>query len=97
MLNSLRRGDRVVTNGGLIATVTKIVSDGEIQLEIADDIRVRHVRGMIAEVLAKTDPVTPSASSPSQTSSPIVRKLESSKSKGSNKSAANRSKGKAKK
>ena len=97
ILANLRRGDRVVTNGGLIATVTKVVSDSEIQLEIADDIRVRHVRGMITEVLAKTDPITPSASAPAGISSPIVRKVNASKSKGSGKTAANRSTGKVKK
>lgn len=56
MLSSLRRGDRVVTNGGLIGVVTKVVSDQELQVEIADDVRVRVVRAMVAEVLSKTEP-----------------------------------------
>ena len=47
ILANLRRGDRVVTNGGLIGTISKIVSDVEVQLELADDVRVRHVSGML--------------------------------------------------
>lgn len=55
MLTAIRRGDKIVTNGGLIATVTKLTSDKELQIEIADGVRVRLLRGMVAEVLAKTD------------------------------------------
>jgi preprotein translocase subunit YajC len=84
MLVHLRRGDRVV-------------SDTEVQLEIADDIRIRHVRSMISEVLAKTDPIDSSTNiaSGSNLVSPIERKGGASKSKVSSKAAANRSKGKA--
>jgi preprotein translocase subunit YajC len=56
MIDSLRRGDRVVTSGGIIGTVTKVTGDREIGLEIADGVRVRAVRSMIAEVMAKTEP-----------------------------------------
>lgn len=99
MLSNLRRGDRVITNGGLIGTISKIVSDSEVQLELADDIRVRHLRGMITEVLAKTDPLDTSNKG-AQTSnisptSPIEKKTGSSKSKIGRKTAANRSTGKA--
>ena len=57
MLTAIRRGDRVVTSGGIIGTVNKVVSDTELSIEIADNVRVRVVRGMIAEVLARTEPV----------------------------------------
>lgn len=57
MLSDLRRGDRVVTNGGIIGVVSKLLTDQEVQLEIADNIRVRVIRSMIAEVMSKTDPV----------------------------------------
>lgn len=100
MLANLRRGDRVVTNGGLIGTISKIVSEGEVQLELADDIRVRHVRSMITEVLAKTDPIassnTGSSSVDTKAISPIVKKSDAPKGKGSRKAAANRSAGKTK-
>jgi preprotein translocase subunit YajC len=56
MIEGVRRGDRVVTNGGIIGTVTKVTNDRELTLEIAEGVRVRAVRGMIAEVLQKTEP-----------------------------------------
>jgi preprotein translocase subunit YajC len=56
MVAGLRRGDRVVTAGGIIGVVTKILSDTEAQLEIADGVRVRIVRATITDVLSKTAP-----------------------------------------
>lgn len=56
LIDNLRRGDRVVTTGGIIGTVTKVTGEREIGLEIADGVRVRAVRSMIAEVIAKTEP-----------------------------------------
>src|SRR3546814_10259460 len=41
LVSNLRRGDRVVTAGGLIGTVSKVVSDTELQVEIAEGVRVR--------------------------------------------------------
>ncbi len=57
MVNNLKRGQRVVTSGGLIGTVAKVVDDGEVQVDIAEGVRVRVVRGMIQDVLSKTEPV----------------------------------------
>jgi preprotein translocase subunit YajC len=57
MLDTLRRGDRVVTGGGIIATVSKVVNEQEILVDIADNVRVRLVRSTITSVLAKTEPV----------------------------------------
>jgi preprotein translocase subunit YajC len=56
MLSSLRRGDRIVTNGGLIGVVTKVVNDQELQVEIAEDVKVRVARAMVADLLSKTEP-----------------------------------------
>lgn len=56
LIDGLRRGDKVVTSGGIIGTVTKVAGDREMTLEIADGVRVRALRSMIAEVLAKTEP-----------------------------------------
>jgi preprotein translocase subunit YajC len=61
MLGSLRRGDRVVTGGGIVGTITKIVGDNEVAVEIAEGVRVRVVRSTITEVLAKTEPVKATA------------------------------------
>ena len=57
MVKSLRRGDTVVTNGGLVAKVTKVIDDDHIEIEIADGVRVRHVRAMVSDVRAKGEPV----------------------------------------
>ena len=57
MVANVRRGDTVVTTGGLIGKVSKVVDESEIQLEVAEGVRVRVVRGMIAEVRAKGEPV----------------------------------------
>ena len=56
MVSALRRGDKVVTGGGLFGTVTKVVSDGEVLVEIAEGVKVRVLRGTISEVLSKTEP-----------------------------------------
>lgn len=56
MLAAVRRGDQVVTGGGLIGKVVKVVDDNTLQLELADNVRVKVVRGTIADVLSKTEP-----------------------------------------
>jgi len=62
MLGAIRRNDRVLTGGGIIGTVTKVVSDGEVIVEIAEGVRVRIARGTIAEVLSRTEPVAAAGS-----------------------------------
>jgi preprotein translocase subunit YajC len=57
MVKALRRGDTVVTNGGLVGKVTKVVDDDQIEVEIADSVRVRQMRSMVSEVRAKGEPV----------------------------------------
>jgi len=57
MIANVRRGDTIVTSGGLIGKVAKVVDEGEIQLDLADNVRVRLARGMIAEVRSKGEPV----------------------------------------
>ena len=56
MVEALRRGDKIVTSGGLIGTVAKVLNEREVALEIADGVRVRVMRSMIAEVMARTEP-----------------------------------------
>jgi len=56
MLGQLKRGDQIVTSGGIIGKITKVVSDTELQVEIAEEVRVRVARGMISEVLSRTEP-----------------------------------------
>src|ERR1700744_5804812 len=57
MVKAVRRGDTVVTNGGLVGKVTKLVDDDQIEVEISDGVRVRQMRSMVAEVRAKGEPV----------------------------------------
>jgi preprotein translocase subunit YajC len=57
MIKALRRGDTVITNGGLVAKVTKVVDDDQIEVEIADGVRARQMRSMVTEVRAKGEPV----------------------------------------
>jgi preprotein translocase subunit YajC len=56
MLDALRRGDRIVTGGGIIGTVARVDSPEEITVDIADGVRVRVLRSTITSVLAKPDP-----------------------------------------
>lgn len=56
LVAALKRGDRVVTSGGIIGLVTKVVNDNEVQVEIAENVRVRVVRSSVTDVVAKTEP-----------------------------------------
>lgn len=56
MVSALRRGDQVVTQGGIIGKVVKVKEDGEIEVEIADGVKVRVVQSTIATVVSKTEP-----------------------------------------
>ncbi len=55
LVEALGRGDRVVTGGGLMGTVSKVIGDNELQVEIAEGVRVRVVRHTIQEVLSKSE------------------------------------------
>ena len=50
MIDSLKKGDTVITQGGLIGKISKITSDQEIEIELAKDVRVKVVRGMISDI-----------------------------------------------
>ena len=58
MVANMRRGDRVVTAGGIMGTVTKVASDTEIVVEIAENVKVKVARATISEVISKTDPAS---------------------------------------
>ena len=62
MVKGLRRGDIVVTNGGLVGKVTKVADDEQIEVEISDGVRVRQMRSMVSEVRAKGEPIKENAS-----------------------------------
>ncbi|MEM6305618.1 MAG: preprotein translocase subunit YajC [Pseudomonadota bacterium] len=56
MVEALRRGDQVVTQGGVIGKVVKVKEDGELEVEIADGVKIRVVQSTIATVMSKTEP-----------------------------------------
>ncbi len=57
MVKNLRRGDVVVMNSGMIGKITKVIDDAEVEVEIAENVRVRLVRGMVVEIRNKSEPV----------------------------------------
>jgi len=57
MLSKITRGDTVVTTGGIVGKVTKAVDGEDLEVEIAQGTRVKIVRGMIADVRSRANPV----------------------------------------
>lgn len=58
MIEAVRRGDQVITSGGLIGKVTKVDDQkGELEVELAPNVKVRVVRSTISQVIGKTEPV----------------------------------------
>lgn len=56
MVSALRRGDQVITQGGLIGKVTKVKDDNELEVELSEGVKVRVVQSTIAQVVSKTEP-----------------------------------------
>ncbi|WP_299428492.1 preprotein translocase subunit YajC [uncultured Shimia sp.] len=56
MVAAVRRGDQVVTQGGLIGKVSKVKDDNEVEVELAEGVKVRVVKSTIANVTSKTEP-----------------------------------------
>lgn len=56
MVTAVRRGDQVITQGGLIGKVVKVKDDNEVEVELAENVKVRVVKSTIANVVSKTEP-----------------------------------------
>ena len=56
LVKNIRRGDTIVTNGGLVGKVTKVVDDDQVEMEIADGVKIRQMRQMISGVRTKGEP-----------------------------------------
>ena len=56
MVENLRRGDQVLTQGGIIGKITKVKDGEEIEVEVAKDVKVSVIRSTIVNVLSKTEP-----------------------------------------
>ena len=57
MLSGVKRGDRVVTGGGIIGLVTKVIGDNELQIELAEGVRVRIIKGTITDIITRGESV----------------------------------------
>ena len=57
LLKKINRGDTVITIGGLIGKVVKIVDDNELQVEVGDNVKVRILRSAVSDVRAKGEPI----------------------------------------
>ena len=57
MLSGVKRGDRVVTGGGIIGLVTKVIGDNELQVELAEGVRVRIIKGTITDIITRGESV----------------------------------------
>jgi preprotein translocase subunit YajC len=56
LVKNIRRGDTIVTNGGLVGKVTKVVDDDQVEMEISDGVKIRQMRHMISGVRTKGEP-----------------------------------------
>ena len=63
MVKYIRRGDTIVTNGGLVGKVTKVVDDDQVEMEISDGVRIRQLRQMVSAVRTKGEPAKDEAAS----------------------------------
>jgi preprotein translocase subunit YajC len=78
MIDAMTKGDMVVTSGGLIGKVIK-VEDTEVQVELAEGIKVRVVRSTISDIMAKTEPVKATSAKSPAAKSPVVKTKEDTK------------------
>lgn len=56
MVEGLKRGDKVITSGGIVAKVSKVIDDNEVEVEISSDVKVRVIRSTISQVQGKPAP-----------------------------------------
>ncbi|BDA84355.1 preprotein translocase subunit YajC [Aureimonas sp. SA4125] len=61
MLRNIRRGDTVVTGGGIIGKVTKVMDTGELEVQIAETVKIRVVQGSVSDVRVKGEPLAANA------------------------------------
>ncbi len=72
MLSGVKRGDRVVTGGGIIGLVTKVISDNELQVELAEGVRVRIVKQTITDILTRGESVRGAAKESDEDDKPML-------------------------
>jgi preprotein translocase subunit YajC len=76
MLSSLRRGDKIVTTGGIFGTVNRIENDQEVHVEVAPNVIIRLNRASVSDIITKTNvPSQPTESAPQAAKSLVDTKL----------------------
>jgi preprotein translocase subunit YajC len=56
MLNNLRRGDKIITSGGIIGTVNKVSDNRELQVQVSENVEIKIAPGMVADLYTSTEP-----------------------------------------
>ena len=56
MLNNLRRGDKIITSGGIIGTVNKVADNRELQVQVAENVEIKIAPGMVADLYKSSEP-----------------------------------------
>ena len=56
MLNNLRRGDKIITSGGIICTVNKVSDNRELQVQVSENVEIKIAPGMVADLYTSTEP-----------------------------------------
>ena len=56
MIDAVRRGDQIITGGGILGKVTKVGDDNVVEVEIADGVKVKVMKSSITQVVSKTEP-----------------------------------------
>ena len=55
MLNNLRRGDKIITSGGIIGTINKVADNRELQVQVSENVEIRIAPGMVADLYTSTE------------------------------------------
>jgi len=77
MLEAVRRNDTVVTGGGIVGKVTKVIDDNELEVEIAQGTKIRVLRSMLTDVRVKGEPVAANDTPPAKKTTPAAKKTTS--------------------
>ena len=55
MLNNLRRGDKIITSGGIIGTINKVSDNRELSVQISDNVEIKVAPGMVADIYTQPE------------------------------------------
>jgi len=88
MIAAIRRGDTVVTGGGLIGKVTRVIDDNELEIDLGGGTKVTSIRGMIADVRVKGEPVANENTKPEPEAKPAAKSTARRSTRSTSKPAA---------